>query len=209
MHEPTRRSADAEGSPADPTSEVAEITPQYRVSFNAERTARYHAARRGFFETIHRGSLFIVVALGTTGVVGLTNRFGIDAAMLAGITALLGAINLVFDPAGRARTHEALQRKAFELGAEIDHVHEPTLDQCAAWSAELHKIYADEPPSMLALDAIAYNATLSGRRENPQKFMIVLSAKQRWFRHFFSFSSDEFLHRYELDALKKRSDARA
>lgn len=185
---------------ADSSAPESELTPQYTVSFSAERTARYHMARRGFFEKMHRGSMFIIVAIGTTGVAGALVSQGINGAFLSGLSALLGAANLVFDPAGRARQHEALQRKAFELCAEIDSDIAPSAERCAEWTARLHKIYADEPPPMLAVDAVAYNATLAGRREQPD--LLVITPLQSWLRNFWSFANVHFPHRSELKAEK-------
>ena len=70
----------------------------------------------------------------------------------------LGALQLVFDFNGRARLHEGLQRKYYDLLADIDGVLEPSDDQIVKWQSTLNKIYSDEPPPMRALDAIAYNA---------------------------------------------------
>jgi hypothetical protein len=71
--------------------------------------------------------------------------------------AVIGALQLVFDFNGRGRIHENLQRRYFELIAQIDGIRSPTEDDMARWKAALSLIYADEPPPMRALDAIAYN----------------------------------------------------
>jgi hypothetical protein len=196
----------AEGVATDSTTEINQPSPQYIASFNAERTARYHVARRGFFEAVHRVSLFTIVALGTTGVVGLLNNYGasvgITPELAAGLSALLGAINLVFDPAGRARVHENLQRKAFELGAEIDLVVSPSAEDCARWNSLLHRIYAEEPPPKRALDAVVYNATLSGRKEDPADDLLVISFWQQIAKQILPFANAKFLRRCELTRTK-------
>lgn len=182
-------------------SRPEELTEQYRASFNAERTARYHAARRGFFESVHRWTLFAIVVFGTAGVsnflTALGARYGIDAGVLAAITAALGAANLAFDPAGRARLHEALQRKAYDLCGEIDGTVSPTEVDSARWREKLHKIFADEPPPKRALDAIVYNATLSGRRENPDEDLVVITLFQRAMKQVLPFANAKFPRRGE------------
>lgn len=180
----------------------AQITPQERVSFDAERTARYHSARRGFFEGIHRWTLFAVVASGSVGFINFVGawmlKIGVGPEAFAALAALIGAANLAFDPSGRARLHEALQRKAYELGAEVDGSIEPTPQQCADWRSKLHKIYAEEPPPKRALDAVVYNATLSGRRENPSDDLIVISLSQRTFKQILPFQNAKFPRRAEM-----------
>jgi len=189
------------------------MSAQERVSFDAERTARYHAARRGFFEGIHRWTLFAVVA---TGSVGFTNvigawllKWGLGPEIFGALAALIGAGNLAFDPAGRARLHEALQRKAYQLGAEVDGVVEPSAQQCAEWRSKLHMIYAEEPPPKRALDAVVYNATLSGRREKPNDDLIVLSLPQRALKQILPFQNAEFLRRSEWRERRKPSNVAA
>jgi hypothetical protein len=189
-----------------------QMTHQERVSFDAERTARYHSARRGFFEGIHRWTLFAVVASGSVGFINFivvwTQKWGVGPEVFAALAAMIGAGNLAFDPAGRARLHEALQRKAYELGAEVDGVVDPTPQQCAEWRAKLHKIYAEEPPPKRALDAVVYNATLSGRRENPDDDLVVISFPQRTFKQVLPFQNAKFSRRGEVRLRVKASGDR-
>ncbi len=198
------RRAAAEMNSSSPESSGVQMTSQERVSFDAERTARYHSARRGFFEGIHRWTLFAVVASGSVGFINFVGawmlKIGVGPEAFAGLAALIGAANLAFDPAGRARLHEALQRKAYELGAEVGGVIEPTPQQCAEWRSKLHKIYAEEPPPKRALDAVVYNATLSGRRENPDDDLIVISLSQRAFKQILPFQNAKFPRRAEVGA---------
>jgi hypothetical protein len=196
------RCAPAKMSSVSPAFLGVQMTSQERVSFDAERTARYHSARRGFFEGIHRWTLFAVVASGSVGFINFVGvwmlKIGVGPEAFAGLAALIGAANLAFDPAGRARLHEALQRKAYELGAEVDGIIEPTPQQCAEWRSKLHKIFAEEPPPKRALDAVVYNATLSGRRENPDDDLIVISFSQRTFKQVLPFQNAKFPRRAEV-----------
>jgi hypothetical protein len=74
------------------------------------------------------------------------------------MAAIIGALQLVFDFGGRAHIHEVLQRRYFELVADIDGTANPTEEDFRKWQAVLGRIYADEPPPMRALDALSYNA---------------------------------------------------
>jgi hypothetical protein len=131
------------------------MTRDLNPKFDAMRNAIYHTSRRRFFELLTRCLSFLVVASGTAAV---ANIHAIDPRYAAAGAAMIGALQLVFDFSGRARTHEILQRKYYDLLAEIDGIQTPNDEQFLKWQAALNRIYADEPPPMRALDAIAYNA---------------------------------------------------
>ena len=126
----------------------------WEIKFDVLRNAIYHSSRRRFFELLSRFLSFCVVVSGTAAVANLAV---LDPRWLAALAAAIGALQLVFDFNGRARLHENLQRRYFELIAVIDAVVEATDQDVAKWRADLTLIYADEPPPMRALDAIAYN----------------------------------------------------
>ena len=67
---------------------------------------------------------------------------------------------LVFDFGGAARQHEFLQRRYYELLSEIETSDPDDRALERKWSAKLLTITADEPMTMRALDAIAYNKAL-------------------------------------------------
>jgi len=116
---------------------VADLNPK----FDALRNAIYHTSRRRFFELLTRSLSFLVVVSGTAAV---ANLHAIEPRIAAAGAATIGALQLVFDFNGRARTHEILQRKYYDLIAEIDGIQSPNDEQILKWQA--------------ALDAIAYNA---------------------------------------------------
>jgi hypothetical protein len=182
--------------PADPTAAIDE---QYNCSFSAEQNARYHAARRGFYESVYRWILFAIIAAGTAGVFNLATAWAGGAAALAGLTAVLSAINLAFDPAGKARLHENLQRKSFEMMAEIDGTVDAGLADYAKWKAAAHRLGGEEPPPRRALQALAYNATIASRRENPEPDMLVVTFWQRLWKQIAPFTNAHFPRRRELD----------
>src|SRR5215203_3370112 len=126
------------------------------LRFDAMRNAIYHTARRQYLDSLNRWLNFVIIVAGTAAAGDLGKQFGVEAAYLAGLTALAGTLQLVFDFSGRARTHEFLQRRYYELIAAIS---EPRgEEQIPRWEAELNRLYSEEPPPMRALDAIAYNA---------------------------------------------------
>lgn len=138
------------------------------TEFDALRNAIYHSTRRGFFDGLSRFLSFVIVAAGATAVVGLTDDLFVRAEYFAAVAALAGLLQLVFDFGGKARIHEFLQRRFYELAAEMAETPEATQLDVEKWAGQLRRLYAEEPPPMRALDAIAYNAALDslGRRQD-------------------------------------------
>jgi hypothetical protein len=117
----------------------------FDIKFDALRNAIYHASRRRFFELLTRFLSFLVVVSGTLAVATLANW---DPRWPAAGAAVIGALQLVFDFNGRARLHENLQRRYFELIAKIEKTLKVTEQEIADWKSDLNLIYADEPPPM-------------------------------------------------------------
>ena len=125
------------------------------LRFEALRNAIYHSARKSFLDKKNKFFSLIVILAGASAVGDLGTHFHIDAKWLAFVAAAAGSVQLVFDFGVRAREHDFLQRRYYELVAKIA---ESKSEDFAALDAELHRLYADEPAPMRALDAIAYNA---------------------------------------------------
>jgi hypothetical protein len=157
------------------------------IRFDALRNAIYHSSRRRFFELLSRCLSFLVVISGTAAVANLQI---LDPRLMAAIAAAIGALQLVFDFNGRARVHENLQRRYFELIAEVDAVATPTPADIEKWNAKWSLIYADEPPPMRGLDAISYNTACDSIGRS--KSRLELSWYHLFFRHLYSFPNTQF-----------------
>jgi hypothetical protein len=121
------------------------------------RNALYHIARRAWHERINRFfNLFVII--GGTAYVANFAQGDVRWNLALGLsTSIIGAMQLVFDFGGRARDHQILQKRYYDIRAAIDENTAPTSADCAKWKADLTRIYADEPPTFRALDAIADN----------------------------------------------------
>jgi hypothetical protein len=161
------------------------------VRFNALRNAIYHTSRRRFLDLANRLLSLIVVASGALAVAQFAEQLHIAPTVYAFVAAMAGLLQLVFDFGGAARTHEFLQRRFYELSAEITEKKEPTDDDLARWEATLNHLYAEEPPPMRAVDAIAYNAAIDS--VDPKKEGRI---RLRWwqvaFAQVWSFSDTAF-----------------
>ncbi|MCF1470577.1 hypothetical protein FS763_01355 [Agrobacterium vitis] len=121
------------------------------------RNALYHIARRSWHERVNRFLNLGVIIGGTVYVAKIwPGSPGWDLA-LGLATSTIGAMQLVFDFGGKARDHQMLQKRYYDIRAAIDGNTAPMTADCAKWRAELTRIYADEPPTFRALDAIADN----------------------------------------------------
>lgn len=130
------------------------------VRFNALRNALYHTGRRMTFERWNRIFNFLVVVLGAAATGGIITHIGWDPIWPAAAVALVGAAQLVFDFGRSARDHQSLQKEYYNLLADIESEIDPSDDQIATWNSRMTRIAGDEPPTLRALDAKAYNDAL-------------------------------------------------
>lgn len=160
------------------------------LKFEALRNAIYHSARRGVFDFGNRFFSFVVIFAGAAAVGDIGQGYGIDARWLAFVAAIAGTIQLVAGFGVLARNHEFLQRQYYELIADITRTVTPTAEQEAEWEARLNRIYAEEPPPMRALDAIAFNAACESL--GLSDYRLKVTWWQSLLRHVWMFNSSEF-----------------
>ncbi|WP_421581099.1 hypothetical protein [Shinella sp. M31] len=157
----------------------------------ALRNALYHRARSGWLDGWNRFYNLVIILGGTTSaakfiVSGSNADLGLGLAI-----AFVGALQLVYDFGGRSRTHEFLQRRFYDLMADMDATLVPTSQNCAKWRSQITLAGADAPPTLRALDAIMDNqatAALRGARQPRLKVTWL----QRRLRHLWPFISATF-----------------
>jgi hypothetical protein len=166
------------------------------LRFDALRNAMYHAWRRGFLDFFNRSLSFVVVIAGAAAVGDLGAKLGWANSIqwLAGIATLSGALQLVFNFGERARVHEFIQRRYYELLAGSVEKQNPGIPEICSWRACLYRLYSEEPMPMRALDALAYNAAVEALGRGKR---IKVSRFQALFSQFLAFNRAEFPH-YDL-----------
>lgn len=173
--------------------------------FDALRNAIYHAERRTFFDTLNKALNFLVIIFGA-GVAGkAAHLLHVEDLVLEMGVLLFATIQLVFDFGSRARDHDYLQRRYYEMLSKMEREVDDSEIALRLRSAELLSIAADEPMPMRALDALAYNKALSAVVTDPetvQAYRQYVSFWQKRFRHVVAFHSATFP--YEQDLLRKR-----
>jgi hypothetical protein len=155
------------------------------------RNALYHIARRAWHERINRFFNLFVIIGGTAYVANFAQGDARWNLALGLSTSIIGAMQLVFDFGGRARDHQILQKRYYDIRATIDENTAPTHADCAKWKADLTRIYADEPPTFRALDAIADNQATAALY-NAVKPRLKVSRWESLTRNIFVHNAGEF-----------------
>lgn len=138
---------------------MAEPKSVQAVRFDVLRNALYHTGKRRQFDRLEKCLNFLVIVLGTSVVSELGQKLfnNTGAQYLGAATAIIGAAQLTFGFAIKAREHEGLQRRYYDVLQRIEAVINPTVEQAVQWQAEMVKITGDEPPTDAVADALAYN----------------------------------------------------
>ena len=155
---------------------------------NCDRSARYHVARRAFFDQCHRWMMVAVLISGSAAVVALSGENKILSVSIMLLPAVFGAISVVFSLTDRARDHEMLARKFYQIAVTIDPEH-ATAERVQRWRISILGVYEDEPAVYHALNAECYNAAAQalGKKERQQ-----VREWQHWLRHWCRFSAKDF-----------------
>jgi hypothetical protein len=134
----------------------------------------------------------MVIILGAGVAAKAARLFHVEDIALEFGVLIAATMQLTFDFGYRARTHEILQMKYYEMLADIEL--DPVPDQ-NRWLAKLHTIAAGEPMPMRALDALAYNAALDATTSDPEvkkSNRLFVPFWHRRLRHIFAFHSHEY-----------------
>jgi hypothetical protein len=162
--------------------------------FDALRNALYHTARRSFLDLINRSLSFLVIVLGTGVVSKIGDKSGFSSYLELG-TVIVATLQLVFDFGSLARTHEFLQRRYYEVLSELEDRNIESDKDKLKYSAKLLLICSEEPMTMRALDAIAYNkgvdATISDS-EQRKVYRLKVTLWQRLLRNVYAFHNVDF-----------------
>lgn len=127
--------------------------------WDLERSARYHAKRRAFFDGWQRWITFVIIFSSTFVFGSLVQdwaEFWIER-LAALVPAILGTLALVFDLSNKARDHEFLFRRFTLLHAEVTGAAPQSEAELQRFEERMGEIYADEPPVYRVVNAEAYN----------------------------------------------------
>jgi hypothetical protein len=149
---------------------------------------------RQFLDRLNRGLNFLVIVLGA----GVVSKMAPDTSIQNGLelaVVILSTAQLVFDFGGAARDHEFLQRRYFKMVSEMEAGNPDDAAEHQKWSTKLLTIAADEPMTMRALDAVAYNNALDSLYSNPDDQKAFRQHVPQWcylLRNVFAFQGRNF-----------------
>ncbi|SHH34270.1 hypothetical protein SAMN02745124_00195 [Desulfofustis glycolicus DSM 9705] len=138
-------------------------TKLHDLLFDVRRSVRYHNRRRLFYDRICKGSDALTAIFGSATIItllGSTKVVPPETPMyMAGITAILSVINLVFDTKENARLHHDLARDFITIEKNLIAPH-LTPEKFAEAEARRLDIEAEEPPVLKVLDLTCHNDLL-------------------------------------------------
>ena len=158
----------------------------YDVSFGVNRSRRYHAKMRAWYQGWHDLVLALNAVLGTAAFVALLGgKAGWLPQILTGVVAAGSAIDTVLGFAKKAKRHDDLCRSFTDLAARM--ILRPANAANHAWAcAERLKIERDEPPVRRLVDLIAENEEARSRGV-AERDLLPLSGPQRTLGYCFTF----------------------
>lgn len=128
------------------------------IRLNLLVNARYHSAREAYLDRAHRWLMFGVILFGAGAFANVVGPRWQPFVALAPV--LCGALDLVFDLSGRARSHSFMKRRYFELLAEFAEGRKSVLQANACAT----RFNAEEEPAFQALLKLCWNATEEAER---------------------------------------------
>ena len=163
--------------------------------FDALRSALYHTERSNFLDRLNKVINSLVILL-SAGVVGkAASHFTLDGLWIELSVLIVATIQLVFDFGGRAKEHQFLQKRYYEMLAEMEAAPDWGDEFLKKWSAKLVSLSADEFLTMRALDAIAYNKALGGVTDDSEqlhRYRLRVTIWQSLLRNVLAFNWADF-----------------
>jgi len=133
----------------------------HKLNFYLSRNIYYHMRRQAFFMRWSRFTSFVGVMFGSAAAAALLSPLPTTvAAVLAIVVAGVSAFDLVVGTGQHASLHNDLRKRYLDLTSEITTVKPANLDAIGQVFARIKRIELDEPPTMPALEILAYEDTV-------------------------------------------------
>lgn len=159
------------------------------LSFNVQRSIRYHTARRRYYDSWHKVTVATALILGSAAVAAILSTLDKTYSIVAaGLIPVTHAINLVMQPIDKARRHHDLANDFCEIEKEITRNLAPTPQDIAEWKAQVLDIETREPPRMKVLNILMHNELCLARNQPEYEFHV--GRIQRFLAHVVSINPD-------------------
>ena len=162
------------------------------LKFDLYRMALYFGMRARFFDICGKSISILSLAAGSAAYASFieSNRFWFN--IVATIMVTLASLNIVVGFSRKCRDFEVLRSKTYSVIKRIEGKPYGSINVLEITSEKLSLI-AEAPPSMAALDMIAWQRTAKSLGE-PIKNTPVVPLAHRLFGHVWSFST-YYIHR--------------
>ncbi len=167
-------------SASEGSGEISDIT---KFEIECLNNAKYHEDREQFFSFANKLALFFIVLSGTAALSPLKTIY---PNLFAIVITVLGLLNLVFNISDKAKLHGGLRKDTYNVLADL----KIGMD-ISSLQKRLVLLYADEPPVMYAVSAIAYNSAMKSL-DRPRNFLVKVSWWARFWRHIWPYSANSF-----------------
>jgi hypothetical protein len=171
----------------------------WNFQFGVEVSTRYHDWRRGTLEARVRFARLATLAGAILTLLTAFNPLSWAPHSVewtvAGLAAVIAGINLwelVSNLGEAARTHTELYRRFMELQEQIAKHRDSWEAHLADWEAEAVTIRRDEPPTMWAVYAEAWNQTLDHYQLERKGYYRPVSFWQHMFKNVIQFRPQDF-----------------
>lgn len=169
------------------SADPAQMSDISRLRFEATVNGRYHAARQGWYEFMHKICMFVVVIGGTGAVAEAAGSGFAHSWLVAIIPTFAGTLDLVFDFAGKAALHARLQERSYDIIADLESTSDNAEIICRRGWAMLARICAQETKLMRVVHALAYNDTKEGTADGVADELLVIPAGAKFWKHIRSY----------------------
>lgn len=161
-----------------------------RLEFLLNKSIRYYAKKRRFFEHLHRVAQTIILAGGSSAVTAIFNGVSGIALYSTAIITMIGLVDYIFDFSGREKNYGDLYKRTVLLSSELLK-YEGGKDHAAQINSKRYQIYADAPPIGRVLDVICHNEEVIAQGISRNE-LYKINVFQSFFAHFFDIQSGSF-----------------
>jgi hypothetical protein len=175
----------------------------YDVSFAINKSRRYHAKMRAFYQSCHDYTTAATAISGASGFIAVLAQSSRLAAGLTAIVAIASTLDLVFGFDKKAAIYDGLCRRFTELASQIEGWR-PTPENLTKARERRLQIEADEPTERRIVDLMAQNEECRARGVSSDE-LLRISRLQRMFGYVFTFGlkriEDDHTHQMSTHAL--------
>lgn len=160
----------------------------FSLKFSAQQAAYYHGMRFSFNDLFGKFiSVFSFVAGGASLTTLLQNSNSLLAVWFVIATTTLTGLNLVIGFSSKAKDHFLHRSDFYKFLSELDDLSSDDFAGLRKLRSKFVSMNCSRPPTLSALDAIAYNRTVRALGVKSE-FLMRVGIRHRIFAHFWPFT---------------------